>query len=159
MTVFWGAVGSGIILWARRDFRKDLGAILHRHKSARNRNEAEVFEIQSKSFVEFEEVEDESACYAFEIGGDRIVFVTDQEFYPGPRFPCHDFAVVHILNERGDPVDMVIEKRGPRAQAVRMIPAATKLELEIPEHLEVITGTLTQVEDLLRLTGNRVANQ
>ena len=35
------------------------------------------------------------------------------------------------------------------------------LELEIPEHLEVITGTPSQVEDLLRLprAGNRVANQ
>ena len=56
---------------------------------------------------------------------------------------------------------MVIEKRGSRARAARIIPSATKLELEIPEHLEVITGTLSQVEDLLRLprAGNRVANQ
>ena len=86
VTVFWVAVGSGILLWARRDFRKDLSDILRGYESARYRNEAEVFEIQAKSFVEFEEVEDEGAYYAFEIGADRIVFVTGQEFYPGPKY-------------------------------------------------------------------------
>ena len=35
------------------------------------------------------------------------------------------------------------------------------VELEIPEHLEVVTGTLSQVEDLLSSTraGNRIANR
>ncbi len=114
-----------------------------------------MFQIEATSFTEFEEVEDEGACYAFEIDWDRTVFVVGQQFYAGPKFPSHDFALVYILSERGDPVDMVIGKRGPRARAARTVPAVTKLELEIPEHLEVIAGRPRQVEDLLKSAATR----
>jgi hypothetical protein len=38
--------------------------------------------------VEFEEIEDEGACFAFQIEGrNEIVFLSGQEFYEGPRLP------------------------------------------------------------------------
>lgn len=152
VTAFWILVGSGITLWVRRELRKDLGhlaVMLHGFESAYARDEAEVFPIKALSFVEFEEVEDEGACYAFEIDGDRLVFVAGQEFYPEAEFPSHDFSLVHILDEEGRVVDEHTEKRGPRASAARTIPAATKLELEIPDHLDVLDGRPDEIEDLL----------
>jgi hypothetical protein len=152
VTSFWIVVGAGILVWVRHDLKKDLGVfrnLLREYESARRRNEAQVFEVKARAFAEFEEVEDEGACYAFEIGGNRLVFVLGQEFYPQAKFPSHDFSLVYILNQRGEPVDMAIAKRGPRVPPARTIPAAAKFELVIPEHLEVFNGKLGQIEDLL----------
>lgn len=153
VTVFWAVAGSALLLWIRRDMRRDLAAfheVLAQCRSALSRNEAEVFDIRSSRFVEFEEVEDEGACYAFEIEGGRIVFIAGQQFYPGARFPSHDFSLVCPLDERGYRLDMLIAKRGPAEDATHIIPAEAKLKLEIPEHLEVIDGRLDEIEDLLR---------
>ncbi len=155
VTAFWIVVGTGILFWVRHDLKKEFGIfrdMAREYESARRRNEAEVFVIEAICYAEFEELEDEGACYAFEIGGNRLVFVTGQEFYPQAKFPSLDFSLVHILNERGDPIDMVIEKRDPRAAPARTIPATAKLELEIPEHLEVLDGNLGQIEELLGST-------
>ncbi|UCC85015.1 MAG: hypothetical protein JSW46_08915 [Gemmatimonadota bacterium] len=152
VTSFWIVVGTGILVWVGHDLKKDLGILrdmLGEYESARRRNEAEVFEVKARAFAEFEELEDEGACYAFEIAGNRLVFVLGQEFYPQAKFPSHDFSLVYVLNERGGPVDMVIEKRGPKAPPARTISAAAKLELEVPEHLEVFNGKLSRIEDLL----------
>ena len=152
VTSFWIVVGIGLYLWVRRDLMKDLDVlrrILRGYESARRRDLAEVFEVRSSAFAELEEFEDEGACYVFQIDDDRLVFVVGQEFYPQARFPSHDFSLVHILDERSQPVEMVIEKRGPQAAPARVIPAANKLRVEIPEHLEVIEGRLEQIEDLL----------
>lgn len=152
VTAFWTVVGAGLYLWVRRDLLKGLDVLremLHGYESARRREEAEVFEVRSSAFAELEEFEDEGACYAFQLDDDRIVFVAGQEFYPQARFPSHDFSLVHILDERDQPVEMLIEKRGPQAAPTRVIAAATKLRLEIPEHLEVIEGRLDQIESLL----------
>lgn len=153
VTVFWVAVGGGISIWVRHDLKKDLRSLsgmLRRYESARERNEAEVFDIKAKAFADFEETEDEGACYAFEIDGDRLAFVQGQQFYPEAKFPSHDFSLVHILDEDGLAVDVQIDKRGPKVAPARTIPAATKLGLEIPEHLEVLHGQLDDIEDLLR---------
>jgi hypothetical protein len=152
VTVFWAVVGTGVILWVRRDLKRDLGHLsemLRGYESARKRNEAEVFNIEASAYAEFEEVEDEGACYAFAIDGDRLTFIVGQQYYPEEKFPSHDFAVIHLLDEQGQVVDEMLEKRGPRASPARTIPAATKLELVIPEHLEVINGRLNDLEDLL----------
>lgn len=153
VTAFWVVIGGGLTLWVQRDLRKDLGtfsAMQLGYESARQRNEAEVFDIKASSFVEFEEVEDEGACYAFAIGGDRVAFVVGQQFYAEARFPSLDFSLVHPLSEAGEVVDVLIEKRGPKAAPERIVPAKVKLELAIPEHLEVVNGRLDEIEELLR---------
>ena len=153
VTLFWVLVGAAILLWVRRGLHHDLGRLRdmsRRYRSALRRNEGEVFRIQAKSFAEFEEVEDEGACYAFQLDGDRLAFVVGQGFYPRARFPSHDFSLVYPLDENGASIDMMIEKRGPRATAARTIPAATKLGLDLPEHLEVRKGGLEDLDEILR---------
>jgi hypothetical protein len=152
VTMFWVVVGGGITLWVRRDLLKgaaEMGQLAHGLESALKRNLADVFSIHATSHVEFEEVEDEGACYAFQIDDERVVFVVGQEFYQGARFPSHELSLVYPLDEHDRPVDMFIDKKGPRTDPERTISSATKLTLEIPEHLEVRHGRLDTLEMLL----------
>lgn len=150
ITAFWTLVGGGIAMWVRRDMRRDegqLNAVAAGLSSASTRNEADVYDVRAVAFAEFEEIEDEGACYAFELDNRRLVFVMGQEFYPGARFPSLDFSLVHILDDKGNAVDMLIEKRGARTAPARTIPAAVKRRLTLPEHLEVRAGTVHTLED------------
>ena len=109
--------------------------------------------MKARAFAEFEEVEDEGACYAFELSDNRLVFITGQEFYEGARFPSLDFSLVHLLDDAGQTVDLVIEKRGAKAAPARTIPASMKQSLEPPEHLELRPGTIETLEQSLRSSG------
>ena len=152
VTAFWAIVGGAIGLWVKRDLGRDRRAqkaILGSITSARRRDTAEVYDIRARAFAEFEEVEDEGACYAFQLQSDTLVFVAGQQFYPGARFPSLDFSLVHLLDGADRTVDVVIEKRGPRARPSKTIPRGTKWELDIPEHLEVRSGRLDTLEAIL----------
>jgi hypothetical protein len=119
-------------------------------ESALRRNEADVYDIRASAHAVFEEVEDEGACYAFELEGGRVVFVAGQEFYESARFPSLDFSLVYPLDEQGRPVEMFIEKRGRKTAPARTIPAAVKKSLNVPDHLEVCTARIDDLEVLLR---------
>jgi hypothetical protein len=158
VTAFWLIVGGGIMLWVRRDLRADAGhaaATVRGLESAQRRNAADVFEVRARSFAEFEEIEDEGACYAFEVEGGQLVFIAGQEFYAGAKFPTLDFSLVYVLDERGEAVDMLIDKRGAKAVPARTIPAVMKRELDIPDHLETRIGRIDDIEDGLRRSPGR----
>jgi hypothetical protein len=153
ITGFWALVGAAIMLWVRRDVRKDATYATEwtgRLESALRRNTADVFDVRARAFVELKEFEDEGACYAFALDDQRVVFVSGQDFYQAARFPSLDFSLVYALDEAGIPVDVVIDKRGPRMAPVRTISYQVKHGLEIPEHLEVVMTGLDGLEDRLR---------
>jgi hypothetical protein len=154
ITGFWIVAGGLIIFWVRRDLgadRRTFDGIAAGLESAIRRNLAVVYDIRSCGFVEFEEIEDEGACYALQLAGrNEIVFLSGQEFYEEARFPSLDFALVFPLDEAGRRVDMLIEKRGAKAKPQRRISARVKQTLEFPEDLEVIAGTLDELENTLR---------
>ena len=111
VTVFWVVIGAGITLWVRRDMRTHAGQLQDMAQgleSALRRNEADVYDIRASAHAVFEEIEDEGACYAFELEGGRVVFVAGQEFYESARFPSLDFSLVYPLDEQGRPVEMFI---------------------------------------------------
>ena len=152
VTGFWLAAGTAITLWARRDMvqhERDLDAVATRLHSALEMNAADVYDVRARSFAEFEEVEDEGACYAFELSDDRLVFIVGQEFYESARFPSLDFSLVYVLDEKGRSVDLVIDKRAPKTAPARKIAASLKGRYEMPEHLEVRSGTVANVEQAL----------
>ena len=143
VTAFWLVTGAGIAMWVGRDMRKHAGQFSDMAaglQSALTANATDVYDVRARAFVEFEEQEDEGACYAFEIEGPRLVFVSGQEFYSGARFPSMDFSLVYVLDEAGRTVDMLIDKRGARAKPAFTIPAVEHRER--PEHLEVRAGTI-----------------
>jgi hypothetical protein len=152
VTVFWFVIGAGITLWVRRDMRRHAGhlqGMAQGLESALRRNEADVYDIRTKSHAVLEEIEDEGACYAFELEDGRLVFVAGQEFYESARFPSLDFSLIYPLDEHGQPVEMFIEKRGHKTTPARTIPAAVKKSLNVPDHLEVRAGRIDNLEALL----------
>ena len=148
VTGFWLVVGTVILLWSRHDLKKHadvLSQMKKGYESALAHDTAAEYVIESRAFAEFEEFEDEGACYAFEIEGPKVVFVSGQEFYPTSKFPSLDFSLVYILDERGREVEMVIDKRGPKASPERVVPASEKFDRGLPEHLDVVEGSLNEV--------------
>jgi hypothetical protein len=152
VTAFWLVVGAVILAWVHRDLRSTRVVVDQMRvglESARRHNRARVFDVRSRAYAEFEEVEDEGACYAFEIDGPRLVFIVGQQYYAEAKFPSLDFSLVEILDESGRVASEHLEKRGRRAKPARVIPAATKLALRPPEHLEAVEGSVDDVERIL----------
>jgi hypothetical protein len=153
ITGLWALGGGAIWLWVWRDVRKDARFETEwttRLESALRRNTADVFDVRARGFVELEEFEDEGACYAFALDDERVVFVIGQEFCAAARFPSLDFSLVYALDEAGNAVDVLIDKRGPKTAAARTISCQVKHGLEVPEHLAVVMTTLDGLEDRLR---------
>jgi hypothetical protein len=153
ITTFWLIAGGAIALWVRRDVARAFGQVegmAQGLESALRRNAADSYDVHATRFAVLEEIEDEGACYAFELDGNRLVFICGQEFYESAKFPCLDFSLVYILNEGDESVDMLINKRGARAAPARTIPAAVKRVLQVPDHLDVRVGSIDGLEDSLR---------
>src|SRR6185369_9499 len=93
--------------------------------------------------------EDEGACYAFEQGPDTSLFVVGQEFYEDDDFPNTDFSIVDLLGTSGLPVDTILQKDGQKLAPERVIGAAVKNRLRLPEHLTVLAAPLDRVEEAL----------
>ena len=148
VTAFWLAVGGGITLWQWRD-RAVFGAMADGIHSALRADRARVVDVDAAACVAFEEVEDEGACYAFQVGNNRVLFLSGQQYYETAAFPCLAFSIVEILDERERIADQWIERRGPKVTPQRTIPASVKRGLELPEDQETVDGTLDRVEALL----------
>jgi hypothetical protein len=151
-TIFWVLIGTLICIWAWaeavRPHRKRIAESEDAIKNAR----ADEAIISTDAVVEFHEIEDEGACYAFQIEKDKIVFVCGQDFYTGPKFPSTDFSIVSVYGRNGDFVQLLIEKRGEKLQPIRTISADVKAHLHIPEHLEIVAGKLDDLESILKGT-------
>jgi hypothetical protein len=151
LLALWAAILATIAGWVLWDSRRKSLARRRRFQDALDRNQARVVRIRSAATVEFEETEDEGACYAFQISGDSIVFVCGQEFYASANFPNSDFSLVTILDSRGGVVESAIAKHGRRIHPSRTIAAAVWTNLRMPEHLEIVRGRLEDLEGLLIL--------
>jgi hypothetical protein len=149
-TLTWLFIGAVLVGWAYWDLRQQSKAARQRFDSALRRNAADVFEIKATRFVAFEEVEDEGAAYAFELEDSRTVFITGQDFYEHDTFPCLDFSITHLLDEKDELVDLLVESHAEKAAPARVVPATAKLALELPAHLTVMEAPLAAIEDKMR---------
>ena len=116
---------------------------------ALSRNLADVTRVSSDEMVEFEEIEDEGACYAFQVSDDEILFIEGQEFYSSAKFPNTDFEIVRIFDSRGMQVEGFIRKSGIKLKAARQVSEETKGRLRMPEHLARVQGRLQDLEQIL----------
>jgi hypothetical protein len=143
-------VGAVIVGWVRRDLRRELAGVAEAAagvRAALERDEVEEIRVRSTALVELEEVEDEGACWGFQVGERRMLFVCGQEFYATDEFPALDFALVHPLGPEGRPVDWWVEPFGPRAEPDVVVPASRKWDLDVPEHLEEREASAETVEE------------
>lgn len=136
-------------LWSYAGARSDVAKAIARIESAQRENKAYAFHIQTEHFVDFEEEEDEGACYAFQLDRGRIVFVSGQEFYSSLYFPNSDFCLVEIRTQDGLAIIGHIERRGHKIEPTRTIRAKNRAALKIPDHLNIIDGDLDGIEKLL----------
>lgn len=153
ITAFWLVVGGVLHVWVRREQKGDARQqqeLADRLESALRADRAVVLDVRATRFVEFEEIEDEGACYAFATGADEVVVIAGQQFYPEARFPSLDFSLVYPQDEQAATVSFWMEKRGERAEPARVIPANVKRILDIPEHLTVVRCDLDRLEDVMR---------
>jgi len=72
--LIWLGIALPICVWSYRGARPKLLSDVHRLESSLRQNEAKVIRIQSQAMVEFDEVEDEGSCYAFQLKSGHIVF-------------------------------------------------------------------------------------
>lgn len=143
---FWALLWLIFTLWIGLPWRRLMRGQARTLAEAIRTNRAREIRLQTTRVVEFEEEEDEGACYAFDHEGNAAVFIIGQEFYEDDDFPNTDFSMVEILGERGQAIDVLIVKRGRKLQPERLIAAAVKNRLELPEHLTIVPGALERIE-------------
>ena len=146
IVAFWVVLWLVFTFWIGLPWRRLMRGQTRAFEEAIRTNHAREIRLQTTRVVEFEEEEDEGACYAFDHDGNAAVFIVGQEFYEDDDFPNSDFSMVEILGERGQPIDVLIIKRGRKLQPERVVPAAVKNRLELPEHLTIVPGTLDRIE-------------
>jgi hypothetical protein len=147
--LFWSALVIVFTVWH--------GVPVHRmmreHESmlsdALLASRARVWRVQSERVVEFEEQEDEGACYAFDYRDQTSVFVVGQQFYEDDDFPNSDFSILDLLGTHGRTVDSVVVKTGRKLLPARVVPADVKRLVQIPDHLTVVGAPLDRVEAAL----------
>lgn len=141
---FWLAMALMFGLWSglptRRGWMRQARAL----DAGLAANQARVTRIKSDRVVEFEEFEDEGACFAFDAGDGRAVVLSGQEFYEDESFPNSDFSIVQVMAGPAV-VDMLITRAGRKIAPERVVPAAKKVELDLPEDLQVIDVPLERL--------------
>lgn len=118
-------------------------------ESVLNQGKVREFKILASNVVEFEEEDDEGACFAFQYAPNQFVFISGQDFYESDKFPNNDFSLIYIEDLSGNLVEFFVEKRGQKLRPDRIVIAAVKSKLKIPEHLTCALGNLNDLERLL----------
>jgi len=151
ITAFWAVLGGVIGYWAWREQASGINQRLDAIRSALVRNQADVVRIQSDAVVEFEEMNDEGAAYAFQTEENAIALVVGKEFYSDARFPNTDFSVIRVYDGRGELAEFWVSKDGEKLEPIRRIDATTKRRLRLPDSFAVVRGRLADLERILAL--------
>ena len=149
IVLFWLLATAVFTLWIGLPWHRTMEQQEAWLEDALRADRARVIRIVSPRVVQFEEEEDEGACYAFEHGPESSVFIVGQEFYEDEDFPNSDFSLIDVLGTHGGAIDTLVEKAGEKLIPERVIPAKAKHMMEIPEHLTVIKAPLDIVEHAL----------
>jgi len=128
-----------------RDSRRMIAVI----KDALAGGSARVETICCKRFIKVEELEDEGACYLFEIDEKRLLLLFGQEYYSDAKFPSTDFSLVDILDANRNPVDSYVEKRGEKLKPYRIISASDKIKGIIPYDEKFINCGLDELDSYM----------
>jgi hypothetical protein len=146
---FWAVLAALFTLWIGVPGRSGLRRQATALEAVLQHDRAQVFRAQSTRVVEFEEIEDEGACYAFDVGGGRVLFVQGQEFYADDDFPNSDFSLATVLGPGNAIVDEIFTKSGAKLEPERCIARDVKNRLTIPDHLDIIDADLATIETSL----------
>jgi hypothetical protein len=148
--LLWLLLGIGITLWAYRDVKPHVHVRQEKFRSALRQNTACEIRVRSSMVVECENKQDrKKGWYAFQLGDERIVFVSARFCQRVRRFPTSDFSMVDIADEGGSIVVGFTRNHGDPLMPIRTISGQEAAGLRIPEHMEIVSGNLTQIDTLL----------
>jgi hypothetical protein len=168
IVAFWAVVASGLTLWIVHGTRRAIGSRISDISSALSGGRARALRVVASRVVEFEEIEDEGAGFAFQVDAQRILFLHGQQYYPNDTFPSTDFEVVEFLSSDRRPIGEQIVNRGVRLTPERIIGAATKDALvdwrpagtphvrdAWPDDRSILEGDVSRLEDIIRARAAR----
>jgi hypothetical protein len=112
VTAFWLVLAAVFTLWIGMPWRRLMRQQVVSFEAALRANTARVTRVQSDRVIEFEEEEDEGACYAFALSDGTTVFICGQEFSGEERFPNSDFSLIDVLGPESNPITTLLEKNG-----------------------------------------------
>ena len=138
----WTCIAAAISIWISLEERHRIWKRQKDYNETISQGMVYEFRVVSSRMVEFEEIEDEGACYAFELDAGGVVFITGQEFYESARFPNDDFSIVEFRNTGNKVVAFQIEKRGKKLSPFQRVSADEKKRLILPDHLTTVSGTI-----------------
>ncbi len=148
--LFWVVVGTAITLWAYRDVKPHTHVLQEKLRSALRQNAACEIRISSSMVIECESKEVlKKGWYAFQLDDEHIVFVSAPLGQRVRGFPTSDFAMVDIADEKGKIVAGYARNHGDPLVPLRTISKRDAARLRIPEHMEIVSGNLTQIDTLL----------
>lgn len=88
--------------------------------------------ITSTRLIEIEEIEDEGACWYFEVSQDHLLELVGQDFYETDDFPSTCFEIIEVLNEDNDCIDWRLNPLGKKLKPTLLITAKDKLKPYLP---------------------------
>ena len=132
VVLFWTLAAIGFTIWIGTTGSQEARRQTARLRDALAHNRVRGVRVKSDRVVEFGEIEDEGACFAFAVDEERVIFVLGQEFYSNESFPNDDFSIVDVLSSSNVVADTLIVTDGHKLKPGRMISSATKDSLEIP---------------------------
>ena len=149
IVAFWALLAVVFTLWIGLPWHRTMRQQVASLGDALQAGRARVTHVQSPAVVEFEEEEDEGACYAFAWGTDASLFIVGQEVYEDVDFPNSDFSIIDVLGTHGRPVDTLIVKFGTKLTPLHVVSAKAKRLVEIPDHLTIVNKPVDRVESAL----------
>jgi hypothetical protein len=148
--LFWLVLGIAITLWAYRDVKPHAHVLQEKFRGALRQDTACEIRVCSNKVIEFQNSQNrKKGWYAFQIDDEHIVFVSARFCRRSRGFPNSDFSLVDIADEKGNIVAEFARNHGDPVVPIRTISAQEAARLRIPEHMEIVSGNLAQIDTLL----------
>lgn len=147
--IAWSLIGACLFGWSVLEENSKNRKHVDRLARILEKNEAEVIHVESHEMVEFEEIEDEGATYAFQVDSEQILLLSGQEFYPTEAFPSSRFEIICMNDAMKCGLDTSIESFGDKLQPLRTISVAAQNNFRYVQGVEVLNGRLNDIERLL----------
>jgi hypothetical protein len=152
MIIFWGAGTFLAFSLAKNAYRENMenSRMLSFLTDALQNGKARVEKIQSQRMLEVEELEDEGACYFFEVEARKLFQLYGQEYYSSATFPSTEFCLIDIIDSNGNPVASFLENNGEKLSPYRMICAKDTVKDLIPYDQKFIDCGIDEFEEYVK---------
>ena len=150
IVAFWLAIGLGIFGWIFWEEKRKLRRGTDPLKEALRLDEVTVHHVKSGACVKLKAWDDLGPWYAFEVGEGSLLLMGGPELPLYRRFPNTEFRVSQISGREGGVLGADVEVRGKPLQPLRVIEGNWVQEFRPLEFMEVLGGSLENLESLLR---------